>query len=77
MRAELKATVEAGAAYCTELICLHPNRWIQPGQRWDLAHDRSQPGQYLGPAHARCNRAEGARYGNKRRKPRDKRAWLI
>lgn len=44
-----------------------PTRWIQPGTPWDLAHDRSRPGFYLGPAHAKCNRAEGARWGNAQR----------
>ncbi len=56
-----RPTVEAGHASCTEIICLMPNRWIQPGTPWDLAHDRASGG-YLGPAHSRCNRAEGARW---------------
>lgn len=61
-RQELAPDVEAGRAYCAELICLEPSRWIAPGSDWDLAHNREVPGTYLGPAHARCNRAEGARF---------------
>ncbi len=62
-RAALTPTINAGDGYCTELICLMPTRWIQPGTPWDLAHTRPGPG-YLGPAHASCNRAEGARHKN-------------
>ena len=80
-RAALKPTVDAGHAHCTEIICLEERdgrtRWIQPGTRWDLAHDRTQAGAYLGPAHARCNRAEGARHGNKQRGPTPHRNWTL
>jgi hypothetical protein len=67
LRAALQPTVDTGLAVCTEIICLHPTRVILPGSRWDLAHDRANPGRYLGPAHQRCNRAEGATYGNRLR----------
>lgn len=61
-------TVKAGEAYCTEPVCLLPDRWIAPGTPWDLAHNRAAgPGHYHGPAHRRCNRSEGATYGNRRR----------
>ena len=64
--------VDAGRAWCAELVCLLPDRWIAPGTPWDLAHDRAAgPGRYLGPAHERCNRAEGARYGNRLRAGRE------
>lgn len=53
--------VAAGQASCSEPICLEPTRAITPDSEWDLAHDRDTGG-YRGPAHARCNRAEGARY---------------
>ncbi|GAC1387302.1 MAG: hypothetical protein NVSMB48_26560 [Marmoricola sp.] len=66
-RARLRPSVDRGEAQCCEVICLLPNRWIQPGTPWDLAHDRTNPGCYLGPAHAKCNRAEGARWGNQQR----------
>lgn len=65
-------TVDRGQAHCREPICLMPNRWIKPGTPWDLAHDRAHPGHYLGPAHARCNRAEGARHGNRARAARSR-----
>ena len=66
IRAKYKSAVDAGEAFCAEPICVLPHRWIEPGTPWDLAHDRDTGG-YRGPAHARCNRAEGARYGNHRR----------
>lgn len=59
--------VNRGEAECNELVCLEVrdgrSRWIMPGTAWDLAHDRANGG-YLGPAHARCNRAEAARFKN-------------
>lgn len=79
LRASLQPTVDAGLAECCELICLRESRAIYPGEPWDLAHDRSRPGTYLGPSHQLCNRAEGARHGNRlrgrRRAPR--RAWTL
>jgi hypothetical protein len=66
VRAQWRPVVDAGDAWCAELVCLMPNRWIQPGTAWDLAHDRAGGG-YLGPAHAHCNRAEGGREKHKRK----------
>lgn len=64
-----RPTVDAGEADCHEIICLEQldgrGRWIPPDTPWDLAHNRDT-GTYLGPAHARCNRAEAARYRNTR-----------
>lgn len=56
-------SVAAGRARCAEPICLMPTRWIQPGTPWDLAHGPTRD-TYRGPAHARCNRSEGATRGN-------------
>lgn len=70
-RARWAPIVNAGDAYCTEIICKMRTRWIAPGSKWDLAHDRVNGG-YLGPAHARCNRSEGAAYGNRTRAGRRK-----
>jgi hypothetical protein len=58
-----RPVVEAGQAHCTEPVCAYRTRWIPPGTAWDLAHDRTT-GSYRGPAHRKCNRAEGARWGN-------------
>jgi hypothetical protein len=66
LRAHYRRVVERGDAYCAETYCLMYSRWIPPGTPWDLAHDLD--GGYLGPAHARCNRAEGARRGNRMRR---------
>ncbi len=65
-RDQLRPTVDSGRAWCAELVCKHPSRWIQPGTPWDLAHDRATGG-YLGPAHADCNRSEGGREKHRRR----------
>jgi hypothetical protein len=68
MRAQYRRVVERGDGWCAEIICLNPQgRWIDPFDEagWDLAHDLD--GSYLGPAHARCNRSEGARRGNRMR----------
>lgn len=63
-RSRWALVVARGDAWCAELVCLMRNRWIRPGSPWDLAHDREHGG-YLGPAHRRCNRAEGARFRNR------------
>ena len=72
LRAGLRPLVDAGEAYCAELVCLEEldgrTRWIEPGTPWHLAHDRAAgPGMYRGPAHERCNTSEGAVWGNARR----------
>ena len=69
IRERWRPTVDAGEAYCTEIVCVMASRWIAPGAAWDLAHD-STNGGYLGPAHARCNRREGAARGNRMRRRR-------
>jgi hypothetical protein len=67
-RAAYKPAVDAGQATCTERVCLMASRRIAPGSAWDLAHDRTHPGAYLGPAHAKCNRSEGSAYRRQRAK---------
>jgi hypothetical protein len=55
LRAKFARLVAAGAAVCTR--CGYP---IEPGTSWDLDHlDYGAPGDYAGPAHARCNRQAG------------------
>jgi hypothetical protein len=74
LKAKLQPTIDAGLAYCAEPICLMPDRWIEPGQPWDLAHNRDTGG-YHGPAHPRCNRSEGIRHRNATRRPY--RRWAL
>lgn len=54
--------VAAGQAYCCEPVCLMPDRWIRPGSRWHLSHDRSGT-VWIGVSHYRCNTTEGGKRG--------------
>jgi hypothetical protein len=67
VRARWQPIVNAGQAYCHAVICLMPDRRIMPGTPWDLGHtpDRTT---WTGPEHQRCNRADGARRGNRLRR---------
>lgn len=77
-KAALRPVVEAGRAYCAELVCVLPDRWIAPGSPWALAHDHRDPSgeALLGPAHRRCNLAEAARRNNPKRRP-EARRWVL
>ena len=75
-RRHLAPTVAAGLAVCTEPVCLMPTRRIEPGTAWDLAHAPGDLG-YRGPAHAKCNRSEGAARGNRTRKKAGPRRWAL
>lgn len=66
--------VAAGFVRCHADVCKKvvrsndPNaRLISPYQEWDLGHDY-QTGQWRGPEHRECNRADGARRGNRLRR---------
>ena len=62
---QYRTLVNTGNAYCTEPTCLIEQdggtRHIPPGSKVDAAHDDNNPGQYLGPAHPRCNRSKGGK----------------
>lgn len=45
---------------CQQPVCMEPSRAIAPTDKADVAHDDSGD-HILGPAHARCNRADGGR----------------
>lgn len=66
-KARFRDAVEAGQGWCAETICLEEKdggtRYIPPGSRWHAAHTDDGKA-YKGPAHARCNLADGARRGN-------------
>ena len=78
-RERWQTTIDNGEAQCAEPICLQARdghgRRINPGDAWDLAHDRAT-GDWRGPAHARCNRSEGAHYGNTSKPPSPKN-WAL
>lgn len=73
-RERWRPLVDAGDAWCAEIVCLMPDRWIEPGTAWDLCHDR-ETGGYLGPGHQGCNRAEGGREKHKRKRERGR--WIL
>lgn len=64
--AKFRKLIDAGQGWCAEAVCLMPSRYIEPGAKFDAAHDPSGT-VYIGPAHPRCNRSEGARRGNRAR----------
>lgn len=67
LRAQWQPVVDAGQAHCHAVVCLLPTRWIAPGSHWDLGHTPDRTA-YTGPEHRTCNRSEGARRGNARRR---------
>ena len=69
LRTQWDSYVQAGDTYCHAAICLEPSRYIEPGSSWDLGHTPDRQA-YTGPEHARCNRTEGARRGNRQRQAR-------
>lgn len=69
-RAKWKPIVEAGGATCS--LCGDP---IEPGSSWHLDHTPDRTA-YRGPAHASCNRKDGARRGRARQSSRSRnRPW--
>lgn len=66
-RAVLDRIVKAGRTRC--VLC---GQLIERGQHWDLDHKPDRSG-YRGPAHAHCNRRDGALRGNER--TRHSRVW--
>jgi len=60
IRAAWTPRVSTGNVLCQEVVCLYSDRRILPGMAWDLAHNEDGT-TYRGPAHAKCNRSEGAR----------------
>lgn len=56
--------VAAGRAVCCRPICLRPDRRIHPDEPWDLGHSDDRT-RWTGPEHRGCNRAAGARKGNR------------
>lgn len=68
LRRQWAARIRAG-----ELVsCARCATQILPDQAWDLDHRDDRTG-YLGPSHARCNRATAAHPHAKRRSSRDSR----
>ena len=56
VRNRWRLKVEAGGVACWRCAKL-----IKPGEPWDLGHvDGGRPGQYAGPEHRKCNRAQPA-----------------
>ena len=72
LRARYRKAIEAGQGWCAETICLMLSRWIPPGSDWHLAH-HDDGVNYKGPAHARCNTADGGRRRHQARVTR----WIL
>lgn len=66
LRKRYERLVKAGGAFCAR--CGKP---IAPNEAWDLDHVDGDRSRYLGPSHARCNRATAGR----RVPRRTSRAW--
>lgn len=58
---------------CVQSVCVMPSRAIPPDQPIDVAHDDSGT-VILGPAHAKCNRADGGRRRHLKREPK---RWIL
>jgi hypothetical protein len=59
-RERLRPSVEAGEAHCAQPVCHHDDRAIHPGEPWALGHNDDRT-TWIGPVHADCNAADGAR----------------
>lgn len=70
------ARIQAGNGWCTEPVCLMPSRAIPPdtpSTEWHVPHNEDGVTYRDGPAHARCNTADG---GRRNRRPRT-RLWIL
>lgn len=81
-RVRLAPAVATGAVTCARAAigqCLEArdgrSPLIRPGQPWDLGHNAART-TWTGPEHRRCNRADGARRGNRARARRARTAQL-
>jgi len=68
-RRRIALTVNGGGAICC--LCGRP---IIPGTPWDLDHTPDRR-DWRGPAHAHCNRSDGAKRGNAKRHRRSRVWW--
>lgn len=62
-----------GNGWCTETICVMPTRYIPPGtprSGWHVPHTEDGVTYRDGPAHAKCNTADGGRRSHQQREPR-------
>lgn len=68
--------IAAGRGWCTEPVCLMPTRAIPPGTpptQWHVPHAEDGVTYRDGPAHAKCNAADG---GRRNRRPTSRR-WVL
>jgi hypothetical protein len=68
-RASWAPRVAAGTVTCSRC-----GRLIGPNEPWDLDHSDDGSGDYLGPSHARCNRATST-HRRRARLRRTERLW--
>lgn len=60
LRATWKPIVATGTVNCHAVVCIEPERRIQPDDTWDLGHTRDGTA-WTGPEHRSCNRSDGRR----------------
>ena len=72
LKEQWRPHVDVGQTWCVAGICLEQldgrTRWIRPGTPWNLGHTADRTA-WTGPEHERCNKADGARRGNRMRTP--------
>lgn len=53
LRAKIQSEMDGGKVF----YCWRDGKVINPNEAWDLGHDDNDRSKYMGPEHARCNRA--------------------
>lgn len=53
LRRKIQKEMDAGKVF----HCWRDGKPISPNEPWDLGHDDNDRSKYMGPEHARCNRA--------------------
>jgi len=53
LRKRIQKQMDAGKIF----YCWRDGKPISPSEPWDLGHDDDDRTKYMGPEHARCNRA--------------------
>ena len=77
LRAQYGRQIAAGQGWCVEPVCVMPSRYIAPGTAstdWHVPHNEDGVTYRGGPAHMRCNTADG---GRRRHVKRESNRWVL